>query len=1130
MKNAECRKEFPAIRNRSALIVLHSAFCILISLLIEPSAAAQPAGHRYVAAPVATIEYAGPPPMFMPTDVAAGPDGTVFVADGVNDRVLVFDADGRPIGAIAAAGELPLSNPIGLDVDSGGRLWIADNGNRRIVALVLVGADGGASLRQEQNAEFRMQNAEKRFRPHGTVLHSAFVIPHSSFLDLTLAHEFTFPPAADITDVAISADGAYAWFADNNHHGIGRIEIATGERGYFGELGESLGQFRYPFMIAAAADGDVYVSDVINGRVQVFSPAGRAVGMIGAYGVQLGDLYKPKGVAVDGDGHIWIADQMIGVVQIFRSTGALLDVLRDEAGAPLRFDMPTGLALDGRGHVYVVEIKPSRIRKLRVTVDPAVPPVATRGLSRALATAQPKTCTACHMEWMQPLVEGRPTEIAPVPPSTPDEPFVAQSRNCLSCHDGSVADSRRRVWIEHGHRLDEPPPPWMNVADHLPLVDGKIACRTCHSAHARAGSGNELKDAVFLRTDASPSQLCTSCHTGMETGVAGGMHPLGAMPIEVPSVLRKHQALSEGAMSVLPGRAAAPPVEGEGLVSCLSCHNGHGAVFDYLLVHDPQRNDLCLSCHSSLSPELFSDATRSRHGRMPPLDEAQQAVAAGLHTATGAAGELLCRTCHQTHHALPDRSLLAFDPAGGDVCIGCHTDQGMVAGSVHDLRTHPPTGPHGDASVLNRLGQTPLEAGTCGSCHTAHAFARETLPTTLDPGGQCMTCHAEGQLAQAHIGPLNHPAIACGQCHNPHETRFGSFLCGPPGQDCRMCHTEQAMMAGGPHDTLRDRSAWPQAAQQHDSCLACHRPHGDEVHGLFRVALAADAPAADAACIACHTDVNDVSPRTLLHPRSGAERNGEWRMTNHELIPGATDSEFVIRYSQSEIRCATCHDPHLGSAALLRGDPQQGHHDLCLSCHSDRSNVHNIGHAPEMLAEAGFDSHACLPCHTLHGHPQSVEPRNLWPVAMSGDMPAPGGSRTSHYCTGCHRPDGPVVMPAVSSHPEMPMFNPLPPESPAFLPLFNERDEVDPAGFITCRTCHLTHGRSDPLPFPETMPNLPLREMRARQWHIRTFVGDNVCTVCHGQDALRRYIRFHDPQRRGGPLTRTSAPPPAGTR
>jgi hypothetical protein len=98
------------------------------------------------------------------------------------------------------------------------------------------------------------------------------------------------------------------------------------------------------------------------------------------------------------------------------------------------------------------------------------------------------------------------------------------------------------------------------------------------------------------------------------------------------------------------------------------------------------------------------------------------------------------------------------------------------------------------------------------------------------------------------------------------------------------------------------------------------------------------------------------------------------------------------------------------------------------------------------------------------------------------------------------------------------MFNPTASDVPSFLPLFNGQDEVDPNGTIGCRTCHLTHGRTKPAPVPPALGQITPRELRAREWHIRSFGADSVCVYCHGSDALRRFMYFHDPARRGGPL------------
>jgi len=194
---------------------------------------------------------------------------------------------------------------------------------------------------------------------------------------------------------------------------------------------------------------------------------------------------------------------------------------------------------------------------------------------------------------------------------------------------------------------------------------------------------------------------------------------------------------------------------------------------------------------------------------------------------------------------------------------------------------------------------------------------------------------------------------------------------------------------------------------------------------------------------------------------------------------------------------------------------------LCLKCHADMVTIRKLGHAVEILRKDGFaDADACQPCHVMHADPTTIDPPGMWPKALSTwDGKDHVDQRPETRCTSCHREGGPVAPPAIAIHPKADMFNPFTPDEPGYLPLWNDRGEIDPKGHITCLTCHLTHGRTTPgaLPAP-TDANLTPREQRARQWHLRSFGPANVCSTCHGIDALRRIMYFHDPQRRGGPI------------
>ncbi|MBK9121250.1 MAG: SMP-30/gluconolactonase/LRE family protein [Phycisphaerales bacterium] len=1006
--------------------------------------------------------YTGPAdtPLFMPTGVRVAADGTVYVVDGVYDRIVVHHPSGAVREIISSVEDHALAAPLDVWLDSRGQLWIADTGNECIV----VRAENG-----------------------------------------TLAARFT-PPAElrptrgfDLAGLALSPDERTLWVADNNHHRLLRCDLTTGAWETFGQRGGSRGEYQYPFGLATLPGGALLVVDVINGRLQQIFPDGTAEAVIGAYGVDLGQFYRPKAVAVDAAGRIWVADGTLGVIQIFATDGGLLGALADETGTVLQLDHPLGIAFGADDEVYVVELGAHRVRQFLLTEDPrAFPPRMTAGARGPTAGQQARACTVCHMEWMAPLVDGTRTLLAAVPDNPPDHPAVSRAEMCLGCHDGGVGDSRRRVWMEHGHRIGQPVPADVRVPPDLPLTGGQMACRTCHSAHTQPDTRNTLETIVFLRGDGVASDLCLKCHGDLAGGAHAGMHPLGPMKIAVPEQLHA------------PETRKLLHTSG---VTCLTCHTGHGAQYEQLMVVDPNTNDMCLSCHEQLSPVLFEADHRSRHGHLPMLSAEQRDVATSLGTRTAESGALLCTTCHQAHHATVPQNLLAFNLAERDVCSACHTVQATVVATPHDLRQTAP-----DATNIH--GVTVTQGGVCSACHTAHQPGLPAQPTALNPAGQCLNCHQTGQLAAKRVLPAhNHPGADCTGCHNPHEPRFGHFLSAPAEDNCRRCHANQSHFAGGGHDLRKNPEVWPEVSRDTgDACLACHRAHGSDETRLFRAGLAADQTGRDAACVACHAE-SAPGARTasaLIHPQaphSALVLNPTTRPVHLPLTTGP--------HGEQQLGCSTCHDPHQSPDIhrhLLRAERGAPPETLCLSCHTERTNIHMIGHAIPFIRAAGFEADHCLPCHTTHGDPGKVVSQKLWPRALwefEGSAEIPVADR---FCIACHRTAGAAPVPAVASHPDVVIFNPYSPTAANYLPLFDDTGEVASSGHIACRTCHLTHGRSEQAPLPEDATALGARELRARAWHLRSFGQENVCTTCHGFDGLRRFMYFHQVERRSGPV------------
>ncbi len=438
------------------------------ALLVLPAVAG--AAVTAIAHPAGSLHGSEADPLFLPTDVAVDSEGRVWVADGVNDRVVHFGPDGKLAGEIRELGGEALARPVGLATSDDGRLWIADTGHGRVLVR---GVDGG--------------------------------------LDRVLSLPAELEGRVDLVDLVITDQGQRAWLVDNDGHRLLVVNVADSSVETFGGRGEALGQWDRPFLAGSGKGGDVLVSDVLNGRVQVVTRRLNARGTVGSYGVGPGELYRPKGIAVDEQGRVWVADGDLGVVQVFEPNGGFVDVLRDESGAVLRLDAPVGLAWAG-DRLYVVESVLGRVSRFDIELR------TSRRLPEAgpaLLPGKPKDCTACHLELMPSLAHGVPTLLAEVPPSSPELPAAAREAACLSCHDGSVEDSRRSVWREHGHSADVLPPADMQIPAGIPLVDGRLACRSCHTAHSEGGSGHSCREALFLRVTAGASELCIACHGDM---------------------------------------------------------------------------------------------------------------------------------------------------------------------------------------------------------------------------------------------------------------------------------------------------------------------------------------------------------------------------------------------------------------------------------------------------------------------------------------------------------------------------------------------------------------------------------------------------------------------------------------
>jgi DNA-binding beta-propeller fold protein YncE len=308
----------------AGLILAIGAACSVFSAQRESG---QPESVRIIKTANRTVLAAPEPdPLNMPSDAAVGPEGDLYVLDGVNHRVVVYDADSKFRlqfgGHGSQAGRLLF--PLGIAAAPDGRIYVADSGNHRFQV----------------------------FESNGKLLDT---------VSLPNVPSGTLP---DPTDVAIDPDRRQLYITDNDNHHVLVYNLTSRQfESIWGGPGQGERQFRFPFLMDISSQGYLFIVEPINTRVQVINQNGKFVNFIGGWGVKAGQLFRPKGIAVYED-KVFVTDSYLGSTQVFNTRGDFLGVLADAAGVPMKFTTPTGITIDKkRKRLYIVELKANRISR-----------------------------------------------------------------------------------------------------------------------------------------------------------------------------------------------------------------------------------------------------------------------------------------------------------------------------------------------------------------------------------------------------------------------------------------------------------------------------------------------------------------------------------------------------------------------------------------------------------------------------------------------------------------------------------------------------------------------------------------------------------------------------------------------
>jgi DNA-binding beta-propeller fold protein YncE len=140
-------------------------------------------------------------------------------------------------------------------------------------------------------------------------------------------------PAGIHASIAVGPDGQ-VYVSDSGNY---RIEVFSATGAFirqFGSLGSAEGQFLTPFDLAADTAGNVYVVDDKGGTVSKFSPAGDFIWRIGGFSAEDPDLVGHEHLAsVDTHGRVVMTNDDKGRILYVDAKGHKVDAFSLRAGA-----------------------------------------------------------------------------------------------------------------------------------------------------------------------------------------------------------------------------------------------------------------------------------------------------------------------------------------------------------------------------------------------------------------------------------------------------------------------------------------------------------------------------------------------------------------------------------------------------------------------------------------------------------------------------------------------------------------------------------------------------------------------------------------------------------------------------
>ncbi len=215
---------------------------------------------------------------------------------------------------------------------------------------------GGIAIDSEKNVVFVDTESHRvvKFSPDGEFLASTGKLLESG----SELGQFNKP-----VGVTLASNGDL-YVCDRGNHRVQILNSNLLSMRAFGELGSGPSQFQNPWDVAFDSKGNVYVVDCSNFCIEVFTKDfGKFVRSIGQQGIGNGDFQAPSSICIDSNDNIYVTDRKLCCVKIFSPDGKF--VMKFGGSRHERpeycFQKPCGIAVDDKGRLFVSDSENGRV-------------------------------------------------------------------------------------------------------------------------------------------------------------------------------------------------------------------------------------------------------------------------------------------------------------------------------------------------------------------------------------------------------------------------------------------------------------------------------------------------------------------------------------------------------------------------------------------------------------------------------------------------------------------------------------------------------------------------------------------------------------------------------------------------